>query len=411
MSAVAIGAQRASRSLAPHASEDLSRSQDHRFAAAADAPRRHSRRRARSIAVLVLATLGLIAALGPWSAPATAAATGDYLLMPKSELMARPTSGAAWTALKAVADSTFSKPDLCNQNANHHLQTLAAALVFARTGVVSYGTKARAAIMAALPTQVVGCSNAVLSLGRQLTAYVLAADLSGMRLTGNASAFASWLSAIRTKNIGGHSIWTSLKYTHENSWNNWGAYAGAARIAADRYLGDTTDLVAASKVTHGFLGDHAVYAGFNKNLSSAALSWSCTGSLSTYTPVNPACTKSGINVDGAVVADISRGSSLRWPPADPGIPYQLDSIQGMGLQVELLYQAGYTTAWTWASNALDRMGAIVTRSGASGGAGWNGTLTARQMPWLLNRRYGTKIPTSPSGMGRAIGFTDWLWGP
>ena len=168
---------------------------------------------------------------------------------------------------------------------------------------------------------------------------------------------------------------------------------------------------AASKVTHGFLGDHAVYAGFNKNLSSAALSWSCTGSLSTYTPVNPTCTKSGINVDGAVVADISRGSSLRWPPADPGIPYQLDSIQGLGLQVELLYQAGYTTAWTWASNALERMGAIVTRSGASGGAGWNGTQTARQMPWLLNRRYGLKIPTSPSGMGRAIGFTDWLYGP
>ena len=50
-------------------------------------------------------------------------------------------------------------------------------------------------------------------------------------------------------------------------------------------------------------------------------------------------------------------------------------------------------------------------SGASGGTGWNGTLPARQMPWLLNRRYGLSLPTAASGIGRAIGFTDWLYGP
>jgi hypothetical protein len=32
------------------------------------------------------------------------------------------------------------------------------------------------------------------------------------------------------------------------------------------------------------------------------------------------------------------------------------------------------------------------------------------MPWLLNLRYGTSIPTATAGMGRAIGFTDWLYG-
>ena len=276
---------------------------------------------------MTLATLALIAALGPWSAQPAAGATGNYLLMPRAELLARPTTGTAWTALKAVADGAFSTPNLCDQNSKHHLQTLAAALVYARTGIASYATKAQAAIMAALPTQVVGCNNAVLALGRQLTAYVLAADLSSLRTSSSGPAFATWLSAIRTKNIGGHSIWYSIKGTHENSPNNWGAYAGAARIAADLYLGDTTDLAAAAKVTQGFLGDRTAYAGFNKNLSSAALSWSCSGAA-TYTPVNWACFKSGINVNGGVVSDISRGGSLRWPPADPGIPYQLDSISG-----------------------------------------------------------------------------------
>ena len=162
-------------------------------------------------------------------------------------------------------------------------------------------------------------------------------------------------------------------------------------------------------MTRGFLGDRAAYKGFTMQLGSAGLSWSCL-SAATYTPENKACTKSGINVDGAFVTDISRGGSLRWPPGDDGVSYQLESIQGMGLQVELLYRAGYTAAWGWSSKAMNRAAGVVTRSKASGGKGWNETNAARQMPWLLNKRYGTKIPTVESNMGRAIGFTDWLWG-
>ena len=329
--------------------------------------------------------------------------------MSRSELLALPTSGSAWTALKAVADAALPAPNLCDQNANHHLRTLAAAAVYARTGIASYGAKARAAIMSALPTQTVGCSNAVLALGRQLAAYVVAADLAGLSGTDDAT-FRTWLSAIRTKDIGGHPIWNSLVATHRSSPNNWGAYAGAARIAADVYLGDATDLDAAARITRGFLGDRSAYAGFTQNLSSAAIAWSCTGNVTTYTPVNGACTKSGINLDGGAAADISRGGGLRWPPADPGIPYQLEAIQGLGLQVELLSRHGYADAWSWSGNALKRMAAIVTRSASAGGTGWNGTITSRQMPWLLNLRYGTSIPTAPSGMGRAIGFTDWFYG-
>jgi hypothetical protein len=370
-----------------------------------------AQRASRAPAILIGAILALGLAIGPWSAPPAVGATGDFLLMPKAELLARPVSGSAWTALKAVADGSFSTPNMCDQNSKHHLQTLAAALVYARTGTASYQAKAQSAIMAALPTQKVGCSNAVLALGRQLMAYVLAADLTSLRTSSSGPAFATWLSAIRTKNIGGHSIWTSIKYTHENSPNNWGAYAGASRIAADRYLGDATDLGAATKVTQGFLGDRTSYAGFNQNLSSAGLTWSCSGSATTYTPVNPACTKSSINVDGGVVSDISRGGSLKWTPPDPGIPYQLDAIQGLGFQVELLYRGGSTSAWSWSSSALKRMAAIVTRSAASGGTGWNATQTARQMPWLLNRRYGLALPTTATGIGRLIGFTDWLYGP
>ena len=359
--------------------------------------------RTRTLALLAATALSLPLALAP--APADAA-TG-YLLMSRSALLARPVTGTAWLNMREAAQHPGT-PNLCDPGNDHHLRTLAAALVYARTGASAYGTKARAGVMAAIRTQRVGCSNATLALGRQLAAYVLAADFA--RLSGtNASTFRSWLSRIRTKVIGGHSIWNTLERTQHDSANNWGAYAGASRIAASLYLGDTSDVSQASRIVRGFLGDRTMYA-FRANLTSAAVSWTCNNSGTVYTPVNPTCTKGGINVDGVAVADLSRGGSLRWPPGSTGIAYQLDSIQGLGLSVELLSRNGYGNAWSWSNNALQRMAAVVTRSRASGGTGWNGTRTARQMPWLLNLRYGTNIPTMTSGIGRAIGFTDWLYG-
>jgi hypothetical protein len=360
--------------------------------------------RTRALVTLVALALALPVVLPPRVDAAT-----DYLLMSRSALLARPVTGSAWAYMVDTAQQSLGPANLCDQHAIHHLRTLAAALVYARTGAANYGTKARAGVMNAIGTSVVGCDDATLALGRQLAAYVMAADFAGLS-GANDTAFRSWLSTIRTKILGGHSIWNSLEHTHLESQNNWGAFAGASRIAASLYLGDASDVSQASRITRGFLGDRSAYAGFDAQLSSAALSWTCTGSQSSYTPVNPACTRGGINVDGAVVADISRGGSLRWPPGSTGVEYQIESIQGLGLQVELLYQNGYTDAWDWSSQALKRMGAVVTRSRASGGLGWNGTQAARQMPWLLNLRYGTNIPTAAAGLGRAIGFSDWLYG-
>ncbi|MFL5645489.1 MAG: hypothetical protein ACJ77D_05185 [Chloroflexota bacterium] len=354
------------------------------------------------------ATVMAIALLLPAFAasPAPAAAASDYILMSRAALMARPVSGTPWRNLRAVASTSLGSPNLCDQNSRHHLRTLAAALVYARTGVASYGAKARGGVIAAIKTLRVGCDNATLALGRQLTAYVLAANFADMTGTSDAT-FRAFLTTIRKRIIGGHGLWDSLYHTQIRSATNWGAYAGAARIAASLYLGDTADVAAASKVTRGFLGERAAYK-FWDRLSSAAQSWSCAPT--NYTPVNGTCRRGGLLVDGAVAADISRGGSRRWPPGSTGVQYQLDSIQGMGLQVELLYQNGYSQAWHWQNYALRRMANIVTRSKASGGVGWNQTQASRQMPWLLDRRLGMRIPRAYSGMGRAIGFTDWLWG-
>ena len=113
--------------------------------------------------LLAIAILIPIAA----SAPAPADAATDYILMSRSALLARPMSGTPWRNLKAVAGQSLGTPNLCDQNSRHHLRTLAAALVFARTGIASYGTKARNGVMAAISTLRVGCSNATLTHGPQ----------------------------------------------------------------------------------------------------------------------------------------------------------------------------------------------------------------------------------------------------
>ena len=359
----------------------------------------HRRRRMRDWLATLPMILLLPALLLPFTQ--TAAVTSGTLIINQSELSSRPTSGAAWDALVAVARGSYGSPNLSDQNNQHGVRVFAGALVAARLDDAALRAKVRTGIMSALGTERVGADNAALALGRQLSAYVMAADLIDLSGTDDAT-FRSWLSAIRTRIIGGHSIWDSLRNTHESSANNWGAFAGASRIAASLYLGDTADVQRAANVLRGFLGDRSAYAGF-RAFGSEALSWAC--SSATATPVDPSCTKSGINVDGAIIEDVSRGGPLRWPPGDTGKSYTLETMQGLVLQAELLSRAGYP-AWTWSSSAIKRAAQFVTRY-----SGWNRASVDHHVPWLLNKRYGLGLTTESAGMGRGFGFTDWLYGP
>lgn len=358
-------------------------------------------------------TTGPTSSAGPTGAPSPGAtarpspprADDDYLLMPRATLAALPTSGPAWERLLAVADAPLGRPDLTDQDERHGVRTLAVALVYARTGDPTYRDRARDAIMAAIGTERIDAGNAILALGRQLAAYVLAADFIDLGGADDAE-FRDWLAGIRTRTLGGHGRWISLVGTHEDSANNWGAFAGAARIAASRYLGDTAEVERAARVLAGFLGDRSAWDAFQPVEDS--VSWACD--TLPFTPINPPCTAEGIDLDGAIVRDISRGGRLRWPPGDSGIGYTLESLQGLTLQAELLYQGGFGDPWSWSDEALRRAARIVTASGAAGGETWNRSDPSRHVPWLLNARYDLDLPTEPAGFGRTFGYTDWLYG-
>jgi uncharacterized protein YjdB len=307
------------------------------------------------------------------------------LLISSAELAALPMSGGAWEDVKAVADGSPGTADLTNQDNKHSVMTLAVALVAARTGSRVYREKARAAIMSAIGTERVGAGNSILALGRILGAYVLAADLIGLDGADDV-AFRAWLDPIRTRNLGGHSRWYTLKGTCEDSSNNWGAYACASLLAANLYLKDAAGVARSWAVYNGFTGDRASYV-----FPDISSSWRCTGAP--WTPINVAS-----NCDdklGAPPEDAHRGGA--YPTLHK--LYVQETMSGLAFQAELLQRARYP-AWERLRLTAD----FATRWGV-----WNASRVGTHLPWWYNKRLGINAPTQRAGAGRLFGYTDWLY--
>jgi Alginate lyase len=338
--------------------------------------------------VVAVASILTIARLSP------TAAASDYILMSRAQLLSLPTSGSAWSALKARADSSIGTPDISNQDESADQTTLAKALVFARTGVASYRTAVVAALKRAVGTETGGRT---LALGRNLAGYVLAADFIDLRSADpsfDGNTFRPWLRSVLTKNLDGK----TLISTQERRPNNWGTHAGAARAAVAGYLGDSAQLARTAQVFRGWLGDRTAYAGF----VYGELSWQCDPSRPVG--INPPCTRSGVNIGGVIPDDMRRGGSLHWPPSSTGYPWE--GLQGAVLEAELLRAQGYD-AWSWSDKALLRAVRFLYER-----AHWPATGDDQWQPWLIDRRYGTSYHTAPPARGgKNFGFTDWLYGP
>lgn len=268
--------------------------------------------------------------------------------------------------------------------------TLAAALIYARTGNTGHRDAVVANIEAAVPTMVDYCpggnsTNGALSLGRQLGAYVIAADLVGYR----DPAFVAWLDDIRDRPIGTHGRWPDLRTTATDSSNNWGTFALASLIAADAYLGDSAALAT----------DWAVFAGYGdgtwpfRHTGSYKAVWACPEGYA----INPAsCTDP--TKEGAAVEDASRTSY----PSLGGYP--AEAAQGYVVQAELLARAGYPA---WSVNDAQVCRNALWRERLSN---LNYSSADRYVTYLTNARCGLSQPTAGAPMGRVFGYTDWLTG-
>jgi hypothetical protein len=368
-----------------------------------------SRRLPLLLAVLgVLAAVLLVVVTGS-RPPGAAAQSGPAapqrgIWISGAELRRLPTRGKAWSGLAKAAHEKLGRPNLSRKDDDDDTTTLAAALASARTGSVDLRRKAAQGVMEAIGTEQGGRT---LSLGRGLVAYVVAADLIDLRRLDPAgdAKFRAWLRDVRFERLRPKSRPT-LVATHEVAPNNWGTHAGASRIAADIYLGDRADLARAAAVFKGYLGDRGAYHGFR---FGADLSWQADPSQPVGV-VGAGAVKAGQPLSGALPDDMRRGCPMQIPPCPTGYPWE--AMQGAVMQAELLSRQGYD-AWNWGDRALERAAAyLMDLASRYGAEAWRPSGNDVWVAWLLNRRYGMRLPvSSPTRPGRGMGFTDWTEGP
>lgn len=332
--------------------------------------------------------------------PASRSTAGIWI--GRAELARLPTSGPAWANVSAEAARRCGTPDLADQSQRTNVCIMAKALVFARTGRAPY----REDVVAALRS-IVGSGRyrgRALALGRQLGAYVIAADLIALGQHDPAldAAFRAKLrELLTTPTTGGPS---SLVECHELRPNNWGNHCGGSRAAVAVYLGDRGEVDRAARVFRGYLGDRSAYAGFvfGGPAGSRDNSWQCDERRPVG--INPAgCTRGGRSVDGVLPDDQRRGGRFRWPP--PRENYVYEGLQGALMQAVILSRQGYDV-WNWGDRALLRAFRWlhdVAGYPAEGDDTWQ--------PHVVNRAYGTRFPAPvPSRPGKNVGWTDWTHG-
>jgi hypothetical protein len=353
-----------------------------------------------------MAALGVVAIIGAGSVPPADSADDPNppvelsapvptkgIWLTRDEIRALPMSGTAWSALKAQADKPAGVPDLSNQDQMNNVYVLAKALVYVRTGIESYRTEVRQNCVLAIDTELGGRT---LALGRELAAYVIAADLVGLEPAEDAM-FRAWLRRTLTETLEGN----TLRSTHERRANNWGTHAGASRAAVAVYLGDAAELARVAQVFKGWLGDRSSYASF----SFGDLSWQADPSKPVA--INPAgVAMQGESVDGALPEEMRRGGGFKFPPGSTNYPW--GALSGAVVQAEILRRQGYD-AWNWQNQALRRAYQFLHNlSLRYPTGGWWASGDDRWNPWLVNRTYGTNFPVQAGAQaGKHMGWTDW----
>lgn len=303
------------------------------------------------------------------------APTGTGIWLSAEEIAALPTSGAPWDAMMSAANKAISSPDLNNQDSPNNVITLAKALVAVRTGEAKYRDEV-ITLIGKLPEP----GDRTLALGRELAAYVVAADLVGIP----PQQLEAKLRAIITKKL---SDGRTLIETHKQRPNNWGTFAGASIAAVAAYLGDRALLDDVARVFKGWLGDRAAYSGFK----FGDLSWQPDPSNPVAVGL-PGATGHGQSLDGALPEELRRANGYN--------NYVWGALSGAVEQAEILRRAGYP-AFEWMNRAILRAVKWPHDLGhsASGDDAW-------LIP-VVNKIYGTSFPVSGTGPGKGMGWTQW----
>jgi len=336
------------------------------------------------------------APLADVAAATATSANGSGIWLSAEEVKTLPTSGRAWSNLKAAADRSCGTPDISDQSDKANVCVLAKALVYARTGETKYRDGVVSAINSIARSG--RYSGRALAMGRELGTYVVAADLINLKSVNSSldQQFRSKLQELRKASTSGAA--DNLIDCHEKRPNNWGTMCGATRVAIAAYLGERAELDRAAQVFRGYLGERSAYAGFKYG----ELSWQCDQSKPVG--INPrGCTKSGLSLDGVLPDDQRRSGSFSGRVTKENYAYE--ALQGALAQAVLLSRQGYDV-WNWGDKALLRAYTWlhnVAKYPAEGDDTWQ--------THVVNHVYGTNFPApTPARAGKNFGWTDWTHG-
>lgn len=301
-----------------------------------------------------------------------------------------PTQGPAWDALARRAREPVTSLSLADQDNPDNVTVLAMALYATRTGDEGMKRQVRDFCRRIQGTE---RRARALAVGRELIAYVLAADIVGLDAEDDLT-FRLWLTQIQNREFSGR----TLRSTHEDRPNNWGTHAGATRLGIALYLDDQDEVKRSANVFRGWLGEADAWRGFE----FGATWWQPAG-FRNY-GINPAgAVRGGFSIDGVLPDDQRRGGRFRWPP--PRENYVYEALQGAVTQALLLEKQGYDV-WNWGDQALLRAFRWLHEQAdfpAVGDDTW--------MPHVINRVYATRFPAAPAATpGKGMGYTDWTEG-
>lgn len=338
--------------------------------------------------------------------------------------MALPTSGSAWTKVYNDATSSWGPASIADQNSKHDAKTMAGALVCVRTGDAAICDKAQKGVLAAIGTEfdLQPGSNepgAWLEVGRNLTAYVIAADLLGLRADGNPNSAGtrveSWIRGWLTK---------QLPDTHGKlrqmrpfgSGSNADAQEGAAYSAVAAYLRDSKALARAWNAYRYFLCDPTATNAENINLEQGVeAGWAHDNQRPCA--VNPKGAKKTVpaglpgagttnRIDGAIINDMRRGGNYQHPPGWTQYPWT--GLAGLVPAAVILHRAGYP-AFEVVDRAIWRtFDYLWWLRSVTGNTAWFDGDRGSAVIQLVNHYYKTNYPVKkPVDIGHVLGHTDW----
>ena len=298
-------------------------------------------------------------------------------------------SGSEWDRVAATR-LVGTGANLSDQNSSHDIATMGAALYAARTG--DQATRDR--VVAALESAI-GTENGArwLAIGRNLGAYIIAADLIDLR----SGPVYDWLAGFMSRTLAHNNNGSQITF-RQSAWqsgSNASAQEGFAFTALAVYLGDTEALSWSWDAFLRYAGDRTS----PHTITSNSDVWQEIPS----DPVgiqNAGATKNGCSIAGAISNDMSRGGSNVCSPGYTQYPWV--GMEGSVPAALVFERAGYP-AFTIQSSAIKRASDYLWALGGD----WYDTTRAREVKQLINWRYDLDRPVAAGTGGRTFGFTEW----